>query len=77
MLEKNIYYGKIFKGTSKKNGDEYYVIHYMEEDGTCQKEYIEKQTYDKIETKKIKTNEKRIGVFGLNQYNRGILTDIK
>lgn len=79
-MEKKIILIGVRRFESKKKGEVYYLVDYINKNGniyTPKTDYISIEEYNKI-AGKMKGNLLEVtGIFGINEYNQGYLTDIK
>lgn len=83
-MEKEILLVGANKVESKKNGETYYIIQYVDINNNANKSLVKniedfpKSNFEKIQSKVIKRNVNKVtGIFEINQYDRAELVNIK
>ena len=76
-MEKEIFIIGTRKIHSEKKGKDYYMVDYVYTSNNIPKtDYITLEEYNRI-SQKIKSYTKTIGIFGINDYDKIYLTNIK
>lgn len=83
-MEKEILLVGANKRESKKNGETYYIIEYVDINNNANKSLVKniedfpKSSFEKIQSKVIKGNVNKVtGIFEINEYDRAELVSIK
>lgn len=74
-MEKEIFLIGVRKIHSEKKQKDYYMVDYVKDDQPCT-DYITIEEFNKIGGTK-KTYCKCLGIFALNNFNKGYLCDVK